>query len=665
MNRLVALFADAADAVVVVSPDSMIVHANEAACQLFALRPRESTGIPLASLCPFGIDLEGGPPDGRLVHCYARDGRSIDARVVVLNVDSNDQPFAVCVFWPLGGADDATQPSSEYQRALLQLARTKELSSGDFAAAARAICLIAADTLQVERVSIWLLVEGGEFLECACLLERSSQTFTSGTRLAAKDYPAYFAALEEGRAIAAHDAAHDPRTAEFASGYLDVLGIGALLDSVLRVEGKVIGAVCHEQVGQPRTWREPEIVFAGELADQAAQALLTAERMKSELERDRLAAELRQAQKLEALGRLAAGVAHDFNNLLSVILGNSELGKDAEDAAEVQDAFEEIHNAGERAADLTSQLLAIGRRQVLSPEDLDWNERLESSIKLLRRLIPEHISLQFVPTDARTLVRADPAQLDQIVMNLCLNARDAVIDGGRITISTHRLAAKPGHPAAIALRVRDDGPGIPEEYRDRIFDPFFTSKDSGTGTGLGLSMIYGIVQQHGGSVHVESEVGHGSCFEVRLPVSKLDHLAPKPVAPAGPDTPQEGTILLAEDSGPLRRMTRRLLERAGYEVLEAPDGVTAMERFRQHRSEIDLALLDVVMPEQDGRATFDALRAIEPRLPVLFMTGYGAEVLSSDFLQRADVHIIAKPFEARELVRAVRDALDNNVPTID
>jgi len=665
MNRLIALFADAADAVIVAAPDSMIVHANEAARQLFALRPGETAGMPLAGLCPFGIDLEGGPPDGRLVRCFTRDGRTIEARVVVLNIDSDDQKLAVCVFWPLGGAEDAAQASTEYQRALLQLARTKEVSSGDFSAAARAICLIAADTLQVERVSVWLLVEDGEFLECTCLLERSAQKFSSGMRLAAKDYPAYFAALEEGRAIAAHDATHDPRTSEFASGYLDVLGIGALLDSVLRVEGKLVGAICHEHVGQPRTWREPEVVFAGELADQAGQALLSAGRMESEAERERLASELRQAQKLEALGRLAAGVAHDFNNLLSVILGNAELGREADDAAEVQDAFDEIHTAGERAAELTGQLLAIGRRQVLSPEDLDWNDRLRSSIKLLRRLIPEHISLDFQPTESRTMVRADPTQIDQIVMNLCLNARDAVSDGGRITVSTLTERGAPGTPAQVILRVRDDGPGIPAELLDRIFDPFVTSKEKGAGTGLGLSMIYGIAKQHGGSVRVESADGHGSCFEVRLPASKVESAPAKPAKPAAQQTPQEGTILIAEDSGPLRRMTRRLLERAGYEVLEAPDGLTAMERFRQHRSEIDLALLDVVMPEQDGRATFDALRAIEPRLPVLFMTGYGAEVLSSDFVERSDVHVIAKPFEARELIRAVRDTLENNVPSVE
>ena len=662
MHRLIALFADAADAVIVAAPDGKIVHANEAARQLFTLRPGETAGFPLAGLCPFGVDLEGGPPDGRMVRCFTRDGRTIEARVVVLNIDTEDGRLAVCVFWPLGGAEDAALRSSEYQRALLQLARTKELSSGDFSAAARAICLIAANTLQVERISIWLLVEDGEYLECTCLLERSTQKFSSGTRLAAKDYPAYFAALEEGRAIAAHDAAHDPRTIEFASGYLDALGIGALLDSVLRVEGRVIGAVCHEHVGQPRTWREAEVVFAGEVADQAAQAWLTAERVKSERERDRLAAELRQAQKLEALGRLAAGVAHDFNNLLSVILGNAELGREAEDALEVQDAFDEIHTAGERAAELTGQLLAIGRRQVLSPEDLDWNDRLSTSVRLLRRLIPEHIALQFHPTDASTLVRADPAQLDQIVMNLCLNARDAVSDGGRITISTLTERGSNGSPDVVVLRVRDDGPGIPEEYRDRIFDPFFTSKENGEGTGLGLSMIYGIVQQHGGSVRVDSSTEGGSCFEVRLPASQAEAVRPRTAPPTAPESPQEGTILLAEDSGPLRRMTRRLLERAGYEVLEAPDGLAAMERFRQHRSEVDLALLDVVMPEQDGRATFDALREIEPRLPVLFMTGYGAEVLSSAFLERDDVHIIAKPFEARELVRAVREALESGVP---
>ncbi|MCB9904288.1 MAG: response regulator [Planctomycetes bacterium] len=665
MHRLIALFADAADAVVVAAPEGTIVHVNEAARHLFGLRAGETAGIPLASLCPFGVDLEGGPPDGRLVRCFARDGRAIEARVVVLNIDADDRRLAVCVFWPLGGAEDATHPSSEYQRALLQLARTKELSSGDFSAAARVTCLIAADTLQVERISIWMLVEDGKFLECQCLLERSTQKFSSGTRLAAKDYPAYFAALEEGRAIAAHDAAHDPRTSEFATGYLDALGIGALLDSVLRVEGKVIGVVCHEHVGPPRTWREAEVVFAGEVADQAAQAWLTAERLKSENERDRLAAELRQAQKLEALGRLAAGVAHDFNNLLSVILGNAELGREAEDAAEIQDAFDEIHTAGERAAELTSQLLAIGRRQVLSPVDLDWNQRLESSIKLLRRLIPEHISLQFHPTDARTLVRADPAQIDQIVMNLCLNARDAVSEGGRITISTLTERGSHGEPDQVVLRVRDDGPGIPDEYRDRIFDPFFTSKEKGAGTGLGLSMIYGIVRQHGGSVRVDSSAERGSCFEVRLPASKSEAAAPKSSQQTTPESPQEGTILLAEDSGPLRRMTRRLLERAGYEVLEAPDGLAAMERFRQHRSEVDLALLDVVMPEQDGRATFEALRAIDPHLPVLFMTGYGAEVLSSEFLARTDVHIIAKPFEARDLVRAVHEALESNVPTSD
>lgn len=665
MHRLIALFADAADAVVVADRQGRVVHANEAAEQLFGLLPGEAPEMPLTSLCPFGVELEGGPPDGRLVRCHTRDGKAFDSRVVVLNIATEEIPLSVCVFWPLGGIEDERHASTGYQRALLQLARTKELSGGDFEAAARAICVLAAETMQVERISVWLLDDAAEVLSCACLYERTKRTFSSGTKLTARDYPRYFAALEEGRAIAAHDAVHDPRTSEFAHGYLDVRGIGAMLDSVLRVEGKVVGAICHEHVGPPRTWREQEIVFAGELADQAAHALLSARRAAAEEEREQMEAELRQAQKLEALGRLSAGVAHDFNNLLSVILGNAELARSATTREELEVTLDEIRTAGERAADLTSRLLAIGRRQVLTTETVDWNERLHESIQLLRRLIPADILLEFQPTDDCTLVEADPTQLDQILMNLCLNARDAIQGGGRITVTTRRERSENGHGADVVLRVEDDGAGIPEEFRDRIFDPFFTSKELGSGTGLGLSMIYGIVQQHGGRVDVESQVGDGTAFEVRLPAAQVEESEVRPEPAANGRRKGSARILLAEDSSSLRRMTRRLLERAGYDVIEAQDGNEALARFRESGDGIDLALLDVVMPERDGRATFEALRDLEPRLPVLFMTGYGAQVLSPDFLERQDVHVLAKPFEARDLVQAVRDVLEEAAPTTD
>ncbi|HET7321819.1 MAG TPA: PAS domain S-box protein, partial [Longimicrobiaceae bacterium] len=386
-------------------------------------------------------------------------------------------------------------------------------------------------------------------------------------------------------------------------------------------------------------------------------------------ERKELEEQLVQSQKMEAVGRLAGGVAHDFNNLLTAIKGFTELLLLDFDENDPRRSFiTEIQGASNRAAGLTRQLLAFSRKQVLQPRVLDLNGSVTEIEKMLRRLIGEDVELITRPDPALGRVKADPGQMEQVLMNLVVNARDAMPDGGRLTVSTGNatLSADDIPPHAgevvpgrfVVLSVQDTGTGMDEQTKGRIFEPFFTTKGQGKGTGLGLATVYGIVQQSGGFIEVESELGEGTTFRIALP--RVEEAAEEQNAERPASGPVSGTetVLLVEDEVAVRVLVRRVLDRAGYRILEASSGQAALDLLADTGARVDLLLTDVVMPGMSGRELADELTARTPGLPVLYMSGYTDEAIMHHGVLAEGVAFLEKPFTPDILLRKLRDVLD-------
>jgi signal transduction histidine kinase/ActR/RegA family two-component response regulator len=371
---------------------------------------------------------------------------------------------------------------------------------------------------------------------------------------------------------------------------------------------------------------------------------------------------LKRTEKLEAIGQLAGGIAHDFNNLLVAIMGNVELGNRSASESQRQAYLSEALLACSRAADLTRQLLAFGRRQQLHETALDLASLITDTMKLLRRLLPESINIKLERGVPRALVQGDRGQLEQVLINLCVNARDAMPDGGQLTIRVHEEDvdhredhpwARPGRHAVVS--VRDTGAGIAPELMNRLFEPFFTTKAHGTG--LGLASAYGIVKHHGGVLRVESRLGSGATFAVFLPSTTGDAIAPETQVPAEIRGGAE-TILVAEDEPAVSYVVARILEGAGYDVLTAEDGVLAVDLFRQERDRVALVLLDSVMPRLSGPEVAVRVRELRPNVGIILSSGY------SDALAQAPADptiddVLPKPYEPDQLLAAVRHVLDS------
>ncbi len=383
-------------------------------------------------------------------------------------------------------------------------------------------------------------------------------------------------------------------------------------------------------------------------------------------ERKRLEALLLQAQKMESVGRLAGGVAHDFNNMLGVILGNVELALDSDLPPEMRDYLEEIQAAARRSAELTRQLLAFARRQTVSPKVLDLNETVGGMLRMLRRLIGEDIDLVWMPGADLWPVLIDPAQVDQILANLCVNARDAIADVGKVTIETeNRLldeaycAANPGFmPGAyVQLSVSDDGCGMTEETLRHVFEPFFTTKPPGEGTGLGLSTVYGIVRQNDGFVNVYSEPGKGTTIKIYLPRYAGTETVSVPARPS-PAAGRGEVVLLVEDEAAMLRVSRRILENLGYRVLPADSATEAIRLAETAPAPIDVLITDVVMPEMNGRELAERIQILHPGIRCLFMSGYTANVIARQSVLKPGVHFLQKPFNQTELAAKLREVIE-------
>ena len=380
-------------------------------------------------------------------------------------------------------------------------------------------------------------------------------------------------------------------------------------------------------------------------------------------DRKQLQGQLHQAQKMEAIGQLAGGVAHDFNNLLTIINGYCELLMYRDLPENVQVLIKEIQAAGLRAGRLTSQLLAFSRKQIIQPKIVNLNKLISDQMKMLGRLLGEDIEISILLDPDLGNTRADPGQLDQIIMNIAINARDAMPFGGKLTIETKNktfekkfinthLGAKPGR--YVSLSISDNGVGMDKGTVDRIFEPFFTTKGRDKGTGLGLSTVYGIVKQNNGFIYVYSEPQKGSSFKIYLPLIEKSIKEPGDVADERENLMGNATILLAEDDDGVRRVTHRALENYGYKVLIASNGEEAVRIFNANKDSIDLLLTDVIMPLMSGRELADKLLIENPSLKVLYFSGYTDDSIVQHGVLDEGMEFLQKPYTHVELAKKVK-----------
>jgi signal transduction histidine kinase/CheY-like chemotaxis protein len=532
-----------------------------------------------------------------------------------------------------------------------------------------------APLLDVLAATVRLVESQADDMLCSILLyDEACAVLRVG---AAPSLPPEFAALVDGLPVgptigscgtAAHrrerviveDIATDPKW-ELGRGAALAHGLRACWSTpIFSTERALLGTFAM-YYSEPRGPTAGELAWVGAASHIAAIAI---ERERADAKLRQHEEQLRQAQKMEAVGRLAGGVAHDFNNILSVVLGTSAaILDDLEPRAPLRAEIEAIHQAGERAGALTRQLLAFSRQQVLAPRVVDVAEVVVGLEPLLRRLVGEDITLTVERPPTAAPVLADAGQLEQVLVNLAVNARDAMPAGGTLTIEA---AVAPGGGAHadvgrgehVVLSVSDSGHGMDEATRARIFEPFFTTKEGGKGTGLGLSTVYGIVTQSGGHVSVESAPGAGTTFRLYFPRAEgeVEREAREPAGPA----PLRGsdTVLLVEDEDQVRATVRSILRRSGYTVLEAQNGGEAFLVCEQYGSKIDLLLTDVVMPRMSGTDLAKRLEVLRPEMRVLYMSGHTRDAVIHDGVASQGISFLQKPVTPDALLRKVRDVLD-------
>ncbi len=563
----------------------------------------------------------------------------------------------------------ASENRAKSQRAgIAEIVLDAVILSGEIPDAMKRITEIIAESIGVERASVWMLSDDGSELHCLSLYEASAGRHSSGTVLKTADFSVYSDTMRAESRIYAEDAQSDHRLQGLTDVYLAPLGITSLLDAGVIIEGSVAGVVCLEHIGPIRKWHSDEEAFSSMAASIVAQVFTNARRKQSEKEQIMLEEQLNQARKMESVGQLAGGVAHDFNNMLNVIMGYAELALESiDESSPLYRKLQEIHNAASRSADIARKLLAFARKQVIKPRSLDLNEAISKGLRLLSRLIGEDIALSWQPGPQLWPIKIDPAQIDQILTNLCVNARDAITGAGKVTVETgiitldaaycesHR-GCKPGD--YVVLSVIDDGCGIDETIMDKLFDPFFTTKETGKGTGLGLATVYGIIRQNNGFISVSSEPGRGSTFRVYFP--RYTKGPAEPIQERQSEKPHlEGreTILVVEDEPMNLDICKTMLESLGYTVIAAACPKDAISTVKNYVGKIHLLLTDVVMPVMNGPTLSKNVAAMNPDIRVIFMSGHTADMISSKGVLEKDLNFIQKPFSVSELSRKVREVL--------
>jgi signal transduction histidine kinase len=471
-----------------------------------------------------------------------------------------------------------------------------------------------------------------------------------------KELPWFARCIRNGDVCHVPDVTALPPEARPEREHFEAQGIQSLIVLPVAAEERLLGFLGFDAVRERRCWS----------ADDQAMLGLVGECFAHVIARKQLEERLRQSEKMGVIGQLAGGVAHEFNNMLEVIIGYTELTLGDQDLAPSLHAdLQEVLKAARRSACLTSQLLTFARKQVISPRVLDLNETVEMTLKILERLTGENIELTWQPCEGLWPVLMDPSQIDQILTNLCVNARDAVGDVGAVRIALKNAIldetgciehAAPSPGEYVLLSVSDNGCGMDRETVERIFEPFFTTKEIGKGTGLGLAAVYGIVQQNAGGASVRSEPGLGTTFEIYLP----RHVGAASVVTNGGGAVLRGTetVLVVEDEPAVLRIAKRMLGKQGYRVLTAATPGEATRLVTAHASEIRLLITDVIMPETNGQDLAKSLLRLRPGLKCLFMSGYTADVIAQNGVFKEGTWFIQKPFSSRELGTKVREVLD-------
>jgi len=553
------------------------------------------------------------------------------------------------------------------ETALMALTRACALRQSGSKELTREVVQIAADTLEVERVSIWRYDRDRQGIVCQQLFQRSVRRYSDGTKLAAGDFPEYFRALAVGDIIAANDAHRDPRTSEFSEAYLRPLGISSMLDAPVHVMGIVAGVICCEQVGHAREWTADEQTFAIAIANLLS--LLLAEE-----ERQQIEGQFRQAQKMEAIGTLAGGIAHDFNNILAAINGYTEMAKRrvANDPVLIR-YLDAVFQGGNRAVALVKQILTFSRRdETHERKPVELGKVVAEPLKLLRASIPSNIEFDVSLDPNLPSVLADATQVHQIVMNLCTNASHAMKDRpGRLGVrlenfSVDKLLAGANVDLQVGpyvrLSVSDTGHGMSKETIQRIFEPFFTTKGPGEGTGLGLSVVHGIMQSHGGAITVYSQPGEGTVFHLYFPVtteSSRETATVMEEPPAG----HGKRILFVDDELPLALLGQSMLEELGYVVEPRGSVADALAVVRANPAAFDLVITDLTMPTMLGTDFARELLQLRPNLPIILTTGYTANLTPERVRDLGIRELLLKPHTIQSLGLAVHRVLNSQPRT--
>jgi two-component system cell cycle sensor histidine kinase/response regulator CckA len=620
--RLAAIVASSHDAIFGKDLEGMIQSWNAGAERIYGWSAEEAVGRHVSILAP----PERSHESAELVERIRRDGRTISLDTERIRKDGR----RIAVSLTLSPIVDAAGTMVGVSTIARDIGERKQAEDQQRAASQYARSLIEASLDPLVTIS-----PEGKITD----VNRATEEVTGVPRAAiiGTDFADYFGEPERARA-----------------GYLQVLSAGEVRDYPLvirHVSGRTIEVLYNATIYRGPDGK-PQGVFA-------AARDITAQR--------RLEEQVRQSQKLEGIGRLAGGVAHDFNNLLTAIVGAADfLLEELPEGQPLRQDAADIREAAQKAAVLTRQLLTFSRRQVTQPRILDLNETVTSMDRMLHRLLGENVEFGTVAAPELGCVRIDPGQIEQVILNLVVNARDATPAGGRITIETSHAEVGEQGPASrgglapgryAVLSVRDTGHGMNADVRSHLFEPFFTTKEKGKGTGLGLSTAYGIVKEAGGDIRVRSEPGRGSTFEVYLPRLDLPAEADEADREAFPRGNE--TVLLVEDEPMVRRLAARVLRGLGYTVREAPDGVEALRLVAGHTVEVDLVVTDVVMPRLGGRELAARLRAEQPHLAVLFISGYTENVSDLQGLIGAGVEFLQKPFTPASLARSVRSTLEH------